>query len=194
MEMGGLQKCDSSGWSLFEVTQFTTGVMNTIADTDRRNDGRAYEEVLDAVNYGLRTLNKDIILDNIKVALRVSAGPKPTEDNSIRDQVESVRAFIEEHYMDHLSLSEFAEQFYVEPSYLSKKFSKEYNETITAYITRCRMDQAKELMMDEKNKLEVISFKVGYDDYNYFSRVFRRIEGVSPSEYRKRQKSDSSFF
>ncbi len=194
MEMAGLQKCDSSGWSLFEVTQFTTGVMNTIADTDRRNDGRAYEEVLDAVNYGLRTLNKDIILDNIKVALRVAAGPKPTEDNSIRDQVESVRAFIEEHYMDHLSLSELAEQFYVEPSYLSKKFSKEYNETITAYITRCRMDQAKELMLDEKNKLEVISFKVGYDDYNYFSRVFRRIEGVSPSEYRKRQKSDSAFF
>ena len=60
-----------------------------------------------------------------------------------------------------------------------------YGETITNCITRCRMDQAKELIKDENNKLEVISFTVGYDDYNYFSRVFRRLEGVSPSEYRR---------
>jgi YesN/AraC family two-component response regulator len=49
------------------------------------------------------------------------------------------------------------------------------------------MDRAKELMKDDENKLEAISFEVGYDDYNYFSRVFRRFEGVSPSEYRKKQ-------
>ena len=47
------------------------------------------------------------------------------------------------------------------------------------------MDRAKELMKDPQNKLEVISFTVGYDDYNYFSRVFRRFEGISPSEFRK---------
>ena len=63
--------------------------------------------------------------------------------------------------------------------------SQKYNETITAYITGCRMNRAKELMKDDNNKLEAISFEVGYDDYNYFSRVFRRSEGVSPSEYRK---------
>jgi YesN/AraC family two-component response regulator len=40
-------------------------------------------------------------------------------------------------------------------------------------------------MKDPHNKLEVISFTVGYDDYNYFSRVFRRFECTSPSEYRK---------
>ncbi|MBQ2469316.1 MAG: hypothetical protein II503_06465, partial [Clostridia bacterium] len=47
------------------------------------------------------------------------------------------------------------------------KFSQKYNETITAFITGCRMDRAKELMKDDNNKLEAISFEVGYDDYNY---------------------------
>jgi YesN/AraC family two-component response regulator len=185
METAGLRRCDSAGWSLFEVTQFTAGLINTIAENDRGGNYRSYEEVQDAINYGLRTLNKEIILDNISLALRIAAGTGTSEGSSISSQVESVHDYITKHYMDHLSLSDLAEQFYVEPSYLSRKFSQTYNETITAFITRCRMNRAKELMQDESNKLEVISFDVGYDDYNYFSRVFRRFEGISPTEYRK---------
>ena len=51
-------------------------------------------------------------------------------------------------------------------------------------MTRVRMEQAVRLMNDEEKKLETISFLVGYDDYNYFSRVFRKKIGVSPREYR----------
>jgi YesN/AraC family two-component response regulator len=185
LETAGLKRCDANGWSLFEVTQFTTGVINTIAEADRDSNYRTYEEVQDAINYGLRTLNKDIIIDNIELALQIAAGTGAMENSSIDYQVEGVHKFILEHFMDHLSLSDLAEEFYVEPSYLSRKFSQKYGETITAFITRCRMDKAKEMMKDETNKLEVISFEVGYDDYNYFSRVFRRFEGVSPTEYRK---------
>ena len=185
VETAGLGKCDSKKWSLFEVTQFTTKALNTIADTDKTSDNRSYEEVQDAINYGLRSLNKDIILDNIVLAIKIAAGDSASENASISQQVDSVHDYIEKHYMEHLSLSDLAEQFFVEASYLSRKFSQKYNETITACITRCRMDKAKELMQDENNKLEAISFEVGYDDYNYFSRVFRRFEGISPSEYRK---------
>lgn len=185
MEAAGLRKCDSAGWSLFEVTQFTTRVLNAIADKDKYGDNRIFEEVQDALSYGLKSLSKEMILDNIELALNIAAGDNAPEDNSINRQVESIHDYILEHYMEHLSLSELAEQFFVEPSYLSKRFSQKYGETITACITRCRMDQAKELIKDEDNKLEVISFKVGYDDYNYFSRVFRRFEGMSPSDYRR---------
>lgn len=184
-ESTGLDRCDSAGWSLLEVTQFTTRAINTIADCDRSGDSRSYEEVQDALNYGLRTLNKEIIQENIDLALEIASGSENSEDISINSQVESVREYISEHYAEHLSLSDLAEQFFVEASYLSRKFSARFGETITAYITRCRMDKAKELMKDPHNKLEVISFTVGYDDYNYFSRVFRRFEGTSPSEYRK---------
>lgn len=185
LETAGLSKCDIENWSLLEVTQFTTRIINAIANADHSGDNRSYEEVQDAINYGLRTLNKDIILENVELALLIAGGDGALENSSINDQVESAYEYIREHYMEHLTLSDLAEHFYVEPSYLSRKFSQKYNETITACITRCRMDRAKELMADENNKLEVISFNVGYDDYNYFSRVFRRFEGVSPTEYRK---------
>ncbi len=185
MENAGLGRCDSAGWSLLEVTQFTTRAINAIADCDKNSDSRSYEEVQDAIAYGLRTLSKDIILENIDLALEIAVGADSAETTSINNQVESVHEYISEHYAEHLSLSDLAEQFFVEASYLSRKFSQKYGETITAYITGCRMDRAKELMKDPQNKLEVISFTVGYDDYNYFSRVFRRFEGISPSEFRK---------
>ena len=185
LDMAGLRNCDSESWSLLEVTQFTTRALNTIAEADKSGEARAYEEVQDALGYGLRTLNKNIILENIELALEIAAGDCAMENSSISRQVENVHEYITDHYMEHLSLSDLAAQFFVEPSYLSRKFSQKYGETITAFITRCRMDRAKEMMKDELNKLEVISFKVGYDDYNYFSRVFRRFEGKSPSEYRK---------
>ena len=185
METAGLSKCEGQNWSLFEVTQFTTRVLNTIADSDKGDDTRLFEEVQDAINYGLRSLNIEIIIDNIELALQIASGSESSESSSISEQVESIHDYIEKHYMERLSLADLAEQFFVEPSYLSRKFSQKYNETITAFITGCRMNRAKELMKDDNNKLEAISFEVGYDDYNYFSRVFRRSEGVSPSEYRK---------
>ncbi len=184
IEMSGLSKCDTSGWSLFETTQFTSRVINTLSGGDG-GDNRTYEEVQDAINYGLRSLNKTIILDNIELAMEIATSCDEKESSSINSQVENIRDYISNHYMEHLSLAGLSEQFYVDPSYLSRRFSQKFGETITAYITRCRMDRAKELMADENNKLEVISFEVGYDDYNYFSRVFRRFEGISPSEYRK---------
>ena len=59
-------------------------------------------------------------------------------------------------------------------------------ETIIAFLTRIRMEKAAELMKDQDKKLETISFLVGYDDYNYFSRVFRKKVGCSPREYRNK--------
>ncbi len=185
LDMAGIKKCDTENWSLLEVTQFTSRAINTLADWNHGNDIRNYEEVQDAINYGLRSLNKQIILDNILLAIKITAGSSVKEIASIDDQIDNIRDYIDEHFMEHLSLADLAQQFFVEPSYLSRKFSQNFGETITAYITRCRMDKAKELMKYEENKLEVISFEVGYDDYNYFSRVFRRSEGMSPSEYRR---------
>ena len=74
----------------------------------------------------------------------------------------------------------------MDASYLSRVFSQTYGETIIAYLTRIRMEQAMELMKDEEKKLETISFLVGYDDYNYFSRVFRKKVGMSPRDYRSK--------
>lgn len=53
-----------------------------------------------------------------------------------------------------------------------------------SYIAKKRMDKAKEHMKNPNIKLTDIAFMVGYDDYAYFNRVFRKIEGISPRDYR----------
>lgn len=80
-----------------------------------------------------------------------------------------------------------ADEFHVDASYLSKVFSQTYGKTITMFITAKRIGKAEELISETDNKLEAISYQVGYDDYNYFSRVFRKQTGVSPSEFKKRK-------
>ena len=89
LKTAGLEKCDLENWSLLEVTQFTTKAVNSIADLDGTSNSRTYEEVQDAINYGLRSLNKDIILDNIALALKIAAGAGAVENSSISSQVES---------------------------------------------------------------------------------------------------------
>ena len=147
---------------------------------------KLFSRMIQVTAQSANTTAAETIIGNIELALQIASDSDNSESSSISEQVEIIHDHIKKHYMERLSLADLAEQFYVEPSYLSRKFSQTYNETITAFITGCRMNRAKELMKDEKNKLEAISFEVGYDDYNYFSRVFRRSEGVSPSEYRKR--------
>ncbi len=183
---GGLENCEDEGWSLMEVNQFVAGALNDIAEHGESDDGLTLDEVHDSLNYGVRTLNKVIVFDNISLAIKAASSRSGDgEDGSITGQVKNVKDYIEKHYAEQFSLSDLAENFHVDPSYLSRIFSKTYHETITAFVTRCRIEEAKKLMQDENNKLEGISFEVGYDDYNYFSRVFRKIEGVSPREYRK---------
>ncbi|MBQ1472921.1 MAG: helix-turn-helix transcriptional regulator [Lachnospiraceae bacterium] len=82
-------------------------------------------------------------------------------------------------------MSGLAEKYHVDASYISRTFSKQYGETMMAYITRLRVEKAKELIAGSDHSLEEISFEVGYDDYNYFSRVFKKYQGVRPSEYRQ---------
>ena len=97
-----------------------------------------------------------------------------------------IRQYIEKAYHENITLTSLAEEYHMDASYLSRVFSQTYGETIITYLTRIRMEQAMELMKDEEKKLETISFLVGYDDYNYFSRVFRKKVGLSPRDYRSK--------
>lgn len=111
-----------------------------------------------------------ILLDS----LWESGEDKSSDAGSIMQQVEQIHKYIERSYHENITLTALAEQYHMDASYLSRIFSQKYGETIIAFLTRIRMEKAAELMKDQDKKLETISFLVGYDDYNYFSRVFRK--------------------
>ena len=123
-----------------------------------------------------------ILLDS----LWESGEDKSSDAGSIMQQVEQIHKYIERSYHENITLTALAEQYHMDASYLSRTFSQKYGETIIAFLTRIRMEKAAELMKNQDKKLETISFLVGYDDYNYFSRVFRKKVGCSPREYRNK--------
>lgn len=101
--------------------------------------------------------------------------------------VERVKAYIVQHYTEELELNRLAEEVYLTPSYLSKLFKTETGETITDFLISVRIDKAKELLRDQiALKTYAIGEKVGYADPAYFNKVFKKVVGCTPKEYRDR--------
>lgn len=98
--------------------------------------------------------------------------------------IELVKAYILESYADILSLEIIAEHFHVSSKYLSHLFKQHTGETLTTTIALIRVEKAKQLLRTTNLKVSDIGSKVGMDSRATFQRVFKKIEGVSPQEYR----------
>lgn len=101
------------------------------------------------------------------------------------NKVQIVKRYIEEHSHEELSLDRLAELVDFTPMYLSKLFKDKLGVNYIDYLTECRIQHAKQLLKDPDKSLKEISFEVGYHEPNYFSKVFKKMCGQSPSEYRK---------
>lgn len=86
-----------------------------------------------------------------------------------------------------LSIEFLASRVYLTPTYLAAVFKKETGATIGQYIMEQRMQRAKALLLDRSLRLYQVARQVGYQDANYFSRIFKKQEGVTPSAFRARE-------
>ena len=182
------RNCDNGSWSCLDVKQYIrriTGILYRYVQEQQPELTAQAEEAMDDIDYYMKCLDAGSVMSSIKILLN-SLWENDSENNadSAGSQVEQIRQYILTSYHENITLTALASAYHMDASYLSRMFSQTYGETIIAYLTRVRMEQAIRLMGDEEKKLETISFLVGYDDYNYFSRVFRKKSGVSPREYR----------
>ena len=93
--------------------------------------------------------------------------------------------YVQNHYSDEdISLDHVCEILGVSGSYFSTIFKKETGNSFIGYLTDYRMEQAARLLIGTNEKSYIIAKQVGYGDPNYFSYVFKRKYGVSPSKYR----------
>lgn len=92
--------------------------------------------------------------------------------------------FIKNNYTDNINLKIVSDYVEVSDAYLSRIFTREMNESFISYVTRLRLDKAKKLMKETNLSLYEISERVGYENQEHFSRVFKKYVGVSPSRYR----------
>lgn len=103
-----------------------------------------------------------------------------------RSLLSMVMEYLHKNFDKELSLESAAEVVRVSPFYLSKLFRKETGGTFIDYLTEFRMKKAKELLSVPTNNVKDVCYMVGYRDPNYFARVFKKISGMTPTEYRDR--------
>ncbi|MFS0723623.1 helix-turn-helix domain-containing protein [Paenibacillus sp. 1P07SE] len=105
---------------------------------------------------------------------------------SSQELLEEAKVYIEQQYSNpDLSLQLLSDKFQINQSYLSRLFKDTYSENFVDYLTRVRMDRARHLLIHTDEQIGQISQQVGYAHYFSFNRMFKRISGVTPGEYRK---------
>lgn len=106
--------------------------------------------------------------------------------SSYRRSILPIQEYIDEHFAEEiLSLEILAEQFGYNKFYLSRRFKEEYGVTVNQYIVQKKVTAAKHLLRFSDLTISEIAKETGVDDPNYFSRMFRAVEGLSPSQFRK---------
>lgn len=100
------------------------------------------------------------------------------------DPIQRCLMYIDFHYTEHFSLQDLADEIHLNAAYLSAQFAKETGNTITTHINQTRINHALPQLAETAHTIREVAESCGFDDMNYFSRVFKKIVGVSPTEYR----------
>lgn len=97
--------------------------------------------------------------------------------------VKSAIRYLEENYMEQITLEDTSRYIGISPQHLSKTFKEETGMNYIDWLTKLRIENAKKFLTEKKSTVKEVCYMVGYNDPNYFSRIFKKMEGVSPTEY-----------
>lgn len=97
----------------------------------------------------------------------------------------TTREYLETHYAENITLEEVAQQVNISPQYFSKVIKKHTGFNFIDWLSVIRIGKAKDLLQNPETTVKEVCFLVGYKDPNYFSRIFKRRIGITPTEYQK---------
>ncbi|TNJ62036.1 helix-turn-helix domain-containing protein [Paenibacillus hemerocallicola] len=104
--------------------------------------------------------------------------------------VAKIMNYVAAHLKDDLSREELAEKVYLNPSYLSRLFKKETGQSLSDYIGQVRMEEARRLLSQTNMKIVQVAEESGYRNVSHFTKMFKRMTGVTPQEYRSKYLGD----
>lgn len=144
---------------------------------------------LQITDYILKPVNYEefgTCIDNLKISLfeqRVSSAAEPEKQEE--RTITGITKYLQEHLAEDLSLSVLAEEFHLNPQYISQLFKNEIGVNFLSYLTNIRMEKAKKLLLSTSISVAEVAEKSGYGDYRVFTKVFKKSEGITPSQYRR---------
>ncbi len=162
-------------------------VYNQIMSFAHKNDEEPYEDYIYSLDQlaGLFGTAHDMLLflkERIREKLETTTGWKLLH---VRNRTfKAILAYVNENYCRDISISSISKQFNVNGNYISQLFTKEVGTTFTQYLSKLRIDYACQLLTTTDLPINEIAEKTGYDDNFYFSRIFKRMKGTTPSAYR----------
>lgn len=115
----------------------------------------------------------------------VCARIREKRTGKVANLIERVREIIKQRYADGaLTVTDIGKEVYLTPTYVSLLFKQETGQTINEFLTQIRVEKAKELLRDPQYKFYDICYAIGYTDPSYFTKLFKKATGVTPSAYR----------
>ena len=117
--------------------------------------------------------------------IEITSGVNKDKDNSA---IEKITSYITERYMENITLSEVANEIGLSTTYLSKLFKKSTGLGFKEYLLTVRILNAKKLLKETNLSVATIAFECGFNDSNYFSKIFHIYSECTPLQYRKRKK------
>ena len=142
---------------------------------------------LKITDYILKPVNYEefgACIDNLKIALFRQQLPQEETQGEERP-IMAITRYLQEHLSEDISLSILAEEFHLSAQYISQLFKSEIGVNFLAYLTNIRMERAKKLLLSTALSIGEISEQLGFGDYRVFTKVFKKSEGVTPSQYRR---------
>jgi YesN/AraC family two-component response regulator len=135
----------------------------------------------------------DVVLKHSERANTVSrVSPKMKKqlrfypDHLMSDEIKRALSFIDDHYKENIRLKYIADRISLSSYYFSRLFKKEVGVNLSQYILHKRLEVAKRMLEETDQSIVDISVSVGFQEHNYFGKIFKRFTGSTPSEYRRK--------
>ena len=148
---------------------FSIGISTLCAEIEQIHG--AYEDAVNAAGYKFLPGSSSVSYQG------------DVEGKEYRQEIKEVIKYIKNNYYKDITVESASRKLYISPSYLMHMMKNELGKTFNDCLTDCRIDAAKELLKDPDKKIYEISKSVGYNDVKYFTKVFKKMTGVNPSDY-----------
>ena len=179
-----LRECQEEHWTQEELTELLRGWLFTVEQQLRKHFESSMIDLTVTVSQDYDELEKNLV--NFFESVIDEQDENPLSQVSVHT-MESVKEYIDYHYTEKLSIMEIADKFNFSYSYLCTSFKRYFGESPNDYIIKKRIYKAK-LLFDSDPVLSIkeTAAMAGYDNPYYFSRIFKNVTGISPSQYKKR--------
>ncbi|WNF22725.1 response regulator [Mesobacillus jeotgali] len=170
-----------SAYSEFEYAQqaLKLGVVNYLLKPIGK------KKLIEAVEDAVMVMEKQVRAGLIEKVVDKKIADASNKMDTTKDTIRKAMIYIDQNLKEEITLKDVAAQVHLNPSYFSVLFKEQVNLNFSEYVTRRRIQRAKELVLSTTLPINEIAEDVGYKTSKYFIKIFKEIEGMTPSAYRK---------